>query len=1359
MGSVLGQLSARASKALLLVGLVASTSGVVACSSAPMEGEFDEPVGTTSEALSLNLVATIDDQASTARTSINGGSTYICAGQTGSQGARYAMVKFDPASIPAGAVISNAALRLHHRACKDINTNSSCANVENTLTVHRITANWSESAVNSGRCSGDNDAGGTGGSIAHVAAATASEPVGGTGYYRFEDVKSDVNAWIIGAGNPGGAANYGWLIKGSTTAGNMKLFHSSEYVPVPVTDPGSTLYRPTLEITYTMGLGRSCSANTDCSTGHCTNGVCCNVAACTASDQCHNAGTCQAYNQASPGNCTNPAKPNGTACTDPNPSNPCDVGRCQSGTCTQTAANTGAQCRPAGGECDVAEFCQTNQVNCPADTKRPNGFACTDDGLPCSTDLCNGSSNFCQHAAGNAGTICNASAGVCDVAETCTGSSTACPANVFRPNTFECRAASCANGPPAVATLPANCTGSSAACPSLQTLNCPSNLCAGNFCSGGCTIDSQCQSGNYCDAGTCTPKQDDGKACTGGNQCTSGNCIDGVCCNTACGNGSTTDCQSCNQAGREGSCRPLPSNTTCRGSAGVCDVAEVCNGSSTACPADAFRSSSTQCRAASCANGTATQAANCTGSSPACPGVTTNQCSPYLCSGTACGSNCSSDSNCITGYFCGGSTCQPKRSNGAACTAANQCTSGQCVDGVCCNSACTGQCQACDSPNAGTCSPVTGAPHGTRPACATDGTLCGGTCNGTLTTACAYPGGSTECRGWDCSMSNEATLQAFCNGAGACPATQTQQCDPFLCGPTGCFGPCTSDIECLDGKYCSAGMCVDKLSNGTTCAAGNQCSSGHCIDGVCCDGTCNGQCEACDVSGKEGTCSAVTGDPHGARPACNTDGSQCGGTCNGATRFTCEYPGAGVRCRDASCAADVATVAAFCTGAGTCPPEVRQDCAPFQCGATQCAGDCSIDANCNLGQVCVAGVCRDPALNGTACASGKECISGQCVDGFCCNSACNGQCEACDVSGQEGACTPVSGAPHGTRPACSSDGSACAGVCNGTDGASCFYAGNEVECRAPSCAAGIATLPGKCIGTGSCSGLQQQACTPFACSGTKCNGNCTTDAQCGASEFCAGGVCRGKSNLGDVCTADNECLGGFCTDGVCCAERCDGQCQSCNEPAAAGACQVIVGAPRGGRQACSGFGPCASTCIGDQADACQFPDSSTECGVGTCSNGVSTNPATCNGGGTCLPPTEGVCEPYVCDSFGERCLTECSSNADCKTGFECEGNACVVPGTGGAGGGSNGGSAGAGGGSSGGTAGTNSSGGSGNTGGTDGDAGPDAGTGKSGGSSDDGGCGCRTPGNTRSDSNGLSLVSGLLVVGFAWQRRRRYGRR
>src|SRR5205807_5129119 len=54
----------------------------------------------------------------------------------------------------------------------------------------------------------------------------------------------------------------------------------------------------------------------------------------------------------------------------------------------------------------------------------------------------------------------------------------------------------------------------------------------------------------------------------------------------------------------------------CRPSAGICDVAENCTGSSAGCPSDAFQPSSTQCRAAA---GACDVAENCTGSSANCP--------------------------------------------------------------------------------------------------------------------------------------------------------------------------------------------------------------------------------------------------------------------------------------------------------------------------------------------------------------------------------------------------------------------------------------------------------------------------------------------------------------------------------------------------------------------------------------------------------------------------------------------------------------------------------------------------------------------------------------------------------------------
>src|SRR5438309_1672374 len=90
---------------------------------------------------------------------------------------------------------------------------------------------------------------------------------------------------------------------------------------------------------------------------------------------------------------------------------------------------------------------------------KASGTACTDDGNPCTADTCNGTSDACQHPAGNAGAGCRPAAGVCDTAETCTGASAACPTDLFQPATTVCRASA------GVCDTAENCTGSSAACP------------------------------------------------------------------------------------------------------------------------------------------------------------------------------------------------------------------------------------------------------------------------------------------------------------------------------------------------------------------------------------------------------------------------------------------------------------------------------------------------------------------------------------------------------------------------------------------------------------------------------------------------------------------------------------------------------------------------------------------------------------------------------------------------------------------------------------------------------------------------------------------------------------------------------
>jgi len=98
---------------------------------------------------------------------------------------------------------------------------------------------------------------------------------------------------------------------------------------------------------------------------------------------------------------------------------------------------------------------------------------------------------------------------------------------------------------------------------------------------------------------------------------------------------------------------------------------------------------------------------------------------------------------------------------------------------------------------------------------------------------------------------------------------------------------------------------------GTSCRSDRQCPTGSCVDNVCCNETCGGQCEACDVEISPGVCTLVSGPPHGDRAQCRSDGSICGGVCDGVEGRSCAYPQRGTRCR-------IGRHRGFCDGAGTC---------------------------------------------------------------------------------------------------------------------------------------------------------------------------------------------------------------------------------------------------------------------------------------------------------------------------------------------------------------------------------------------------------------------------------------------------------
>lgn len=268
------------------------------------------------------------------------------------------------------------------------------------------------------------------------------------------------------------------------------------------------------------------------------------------------------------------------------------------------------------------------------------------------------------------------------------------------------------------------------------------------------------------------------------------------------------------------------------------------------------------------------------------------ECASGACSGGRC--TCTSDAQCPDRFCNASGQCTTRQSFGAACTRAAECNTGSCADGVCCSEPCTGVCRACSAAKKGTgidgvCEPIV---DGANP--------------------------EHECTVQSCA-SGTVSYEWVCNGAGACRSNGSSSCGAFACSttaPSSCATTCSSDSGCAASYWCSGTTCVAKLPNGTACSAavgGRDCLSGFCVDGVCCNSGCGQQCQACDVAGSAGTCTAVVGAPHGGRTACAGSGA-CGSTCNGVAVSSCTYPALATSCSDGNACNGVET----CDGVGAC---------------------------------------------------------------------------------------------------------------------------------------------------------------------------------------------------------------------------------------------------------------------------------------------------------------------------------------------------------------------------------------------------------------------------------------------------------
>lgn len=169
--------------------------------------------------------------------------------------------------------------------------------------------------------------------------------------------------------------------------------------------------------------------------------------------------------------------------------------------------------------------------------------------------------------------------------------------------------------------------------------------------------------------------------------------------------------------------------------------------------------------------------------------------------------------------------------------------------------------------------------------------------------------------------------------------------DLLASGGAGSGGTALASVELL-----ALGHPGDACKSGTT-----DCASGFCVDGVCCDVACDGACEACDVTGSVGKCSAVKGAPHGARPACSDGaGDACQAKhCDGADRKSCAgFADTTTTCAAASCADGTAKSDAKCDGKGACTAPTSTSCAPFACGGNACKALCAADTDCSGANVC-----------------------------------------------------------------------------------------------------------------------------------------------------------------------------------------------------------------------------------------------------------------------------------------------------------------------------------------------------------------------------------------------------------------------
>ena len=833
-----------------------------------------------------------------------------------------------------------------------------------------------------------------------------------------------------------------------------------------------------------------------CDDGNATNGDCCS-ASCQLEEAGSTCGNASGTDCNQPdtcdgaGTCLPNLRSPGFACTTDD--NACSQDICDSlGSCTHaTPESSEVLCRAAAGACDVAETCDGVGTSCPADALAAAGATCRDSAGTCDpAEMCTGTASTCPaDARATAGTECRAVAGACDVAETCDGSS-----NTGCPVDGRATAGTECRASAGICDVAESCTGSSA-------LGCPADALAtaGTACrdsAGACDVAETCDgSASACPADALVPN---GTQCRG----SAGPCDPAETCN-----GSASGCPE-DALATEG--------TECRAPGGACDVAETCNGSASGCPEDALATEGTECR----------------GAAGACDVVET-------CNGS--GNECPDDARSTAGTEC--------RAAAGACDVAETCDG----SGIACpadvlasaETECRGSAGACDVAE-----------------------ICDG--SGTACPADAFVMAETECR----ASAGACDVAETCDGsAGACPVDDKAPSGTSCGDPTvtdcGAADLCDGAGACLSNHFSSGTACTDDSNACTTdlCDGAGSCSHDAGNAGAVCRAAA-GECDAAETcDGVATTCPGNGGVTAGT--ACgDTDTSDCTApdACDGSGICIANHMGFGTSCTADSdvCSAD------FCDGAGSCthpPGNAGTPCraATDACDAAEtCTGlalGCPADKKAEAGTSC-----GDPGVT--------ECGAADICDG-------NGGCGSENI-------------PAGT--ACTADTNPCtADACDGAG--SCGHAAGNAgtECRA---AAGDCDAAETCDGASASCPADVVAAVETICRATA--GDCDEAETCdGTSATCppdvvvvAGTTCREPAGACDV------------------MESCDGAGPTCPADvsaaagtecrAAAGACDVS--------EACDGSAvACPVDDIIADFETCDDGDAATSfeyCEEGICSNGI-----------------------------------------------------------------------------------------------------------------------------------------------------------